>query len=164
MRTTYKQRARRLQTSIQKNLGVACSLSQAYDIVANEENYPNWETLSANIPESPEPVPSKRSPWSWELQYYCAQFVKRALQQGYKFDSIIEMLQQDEEVGDQWRKVNLNYSSSAPQNILYQAFEQTECFDPSALRYLKMAKCFDSTTTLDLMIECMRENRTTRTT
>lgn len=41
-----KARAKRLKTAIQDVLGVAVSTSQSLELVAKEENYPNWDAAS----------------------------------------------------------------------------------------------------------------------
>lgn len=58
-RSEYKARAKRLRTAIQSTLGIDCTVSQAHELVAKEENFPNWDALSGVAKEV---SPSVRQP------------------------------------------------------------------------------------------------------
>ncbi len=45
----YKERVKRLKNAISSVLKVDCTQSQAYEIMAKEDNYPNWDALSGTI-------------------------------------------------------------------------------------------------------------------
>lgn len=47
--SSYKERVKLLRKAVSTVLNVECSQSQAYEIIAKEENYPNWDTLSGII-------------------------------------------------------------------------------------------------------------------
>lgn len=46
-RIEYKARATRLRAAIKLMFGIDCTSSEAYELVAKEENFPNWDAASA---------------------------------------------------------------------------------------------------------------------
>lgn len=63
--TEYKERVKRLRKAVSTVLGVPCSQSQAYELLAKEENYPHWDALSGVLKQqssSLEKTPSQNSP------------------------------------------------------------------------------------------------------
>jgi hypothetical protein len=45
----YKERVKRLRKAVSAVLNVECSQSQAYELMAKEDNYPNWDAMSGSI-------------------------------------------------------------------------------------------------------------------
>src|SRR5579875_2847074 len=45
----YKERVKRLKNAISAVLNVECTQSQVYEIMAKEDNYPNWDAMSGVI-------------------------------------------------------------------------------------------------------------------
>ena len=59
MTNDLKNRAKRLRVAIKDTLDVSITMAQSLELVAIEENYPNWDAATASFPKQPESQKTK---------------------------------------------------------------------------------------------------------
>lgn len=121
-----KQRAKRLKTAIFSVLNMDCTQSQAYEIMAKEENFPNWDALSGSLEKTNTVLSAKE-------QIAQLFFIAHGLREGFAFSHIVELLanQSNQMAKKAWAGV------SKDKNI-YEVFSQTKLFNDSVITIFKM--------------------------
>ena len=133
----YKERVKRLRSAVSSVLNVECTQSQAYEIMAKEENYPNWDALSASINKgkSAENLPSLTS----KEQITQLFMLNQGFNSGIAFFSILPFLikQKNRVISEGWSKV----TSSKDFNFA-EILAQTGLFSEEILLILTLSNEF----------------------
>lgn len=129
----YKERVKRLRKAVTSVLNIECSQSQAYELLAKEENYPNWDSLSGVINKI-EPVP--QNTLSVKDQIVQLLIVEQALREGFAFLKLLPILKQQQNpiISNGWSKVEIPIN-----NNWADIFLQTNFFSDDVLTILKIS-------------------------
>lgn len=136
----YKERVKRLKKAVSSVLNVECSQSQAYEILAKEENYPNWDSLSGTINKAK----VKTCVLTNKEQIAQLFLVYEGIRYGGAFSSMLTVLKEQSNpvIKEGWSSVEIS-----PDVAFYKIFEQTNLFSEEVLSILKMSSitsCLES--------------------
>lgn len=138
----YKERAKRLRNALSLVLNINCTQSQAYELLAKEENYPNWDSLSGTIKKNENVIDKddKSQILTIEEQILQLFLIKLYLNESFSIISILSNLQNQHniEMNKLWLKVNIDNNPS-----LYSLFSQADFFD-SEIRNILISTSFTS--------------------
>lgn len=127
----YKARVKRLRGAVFSVLNIECTQSQAYELMAKEDNYPNWDALSGSIDKNP----TKSNTLTSKEQITQLFFISEGLNNGKTFSSIVYFLAEQTSpiLKKGWSSVKLsNYEK------IVDALSQTNFFSEEVLTILKM--------------------------
>lgn len=128
----YKTRAKCLKQAVSSVFDIECSLSQAYELLAKEENYPNWDALSASINK----ITIEKSTLTHKEQIQQLFLLYEGIRNGCTFSSIVNLLKEQPNpiIKQGWSNVTSEYNSKNSLDI----FIQTDFFSEEVLSVLKI--------------------------
>lgn len=131
----YKERVKRLRSAVSYVLKVECTQSQAYELIAKEENYPNWDSLSGSIDKQSNEISTIPTLTNKEQigQLFLA---GEGLRNGFPFYNVLPFLmgQKNITISRAWAKVSINKKEK-----ISEIFADTGFFSEEVLIILKMA-------------------------
>jgi len=131
----YKERVKRLRKAVSSVLNVECSQSQAYELIAKEENYPNWDALSGSINKNSKEL---NSPTLTNKEQITQLFLLyEGLKYGCAFYDVLNILK--EQSNPIIKKGWSNVESSTEYNKIIEAFEKTNFFNEEVLTLIKIS-------------------------
>lgn len=133
----YKERVKRLRKAVTSVLNFECTQSQAYELLAKEENYPNWDALSGTINKKAELENPKLTNKEQITQLF---FLNEGVRNGCTFYSIIELLK--EQNNPILKKGWSNIKMPSDYNKFWEIFEQTGFFSDEVLTILKISSSY----------------------
>lgn len=132
----YKERVKRLRSAVSTVLNIDCTQSQAYEIMAKEENYPNWDALSGSITKQSNEI-STIPLLSNKEQITQLFLMSEGIRNGYPFYHVLPFLigQKNITISQGWAKTSINKKSN-----IGEICEDTGFFSEEVLIILKMAE------------------------
>lgn len=127
----YKARVKRLRGAVLSVLNIECTQSQAYELMAKEDNYPNWDALSGSIDKNPK----NGSTLANKEQITQLFLISAGISSGQTFKNILCFLaeQKNPILKKGWSSVKLSNDKT-----IMDALEQTNFFSDDVLALLKM--------------------------
>lgn len=129
----YKNRAKNLRSAVSSVLNVECTQSQAYELIAKEENYPNWDSLSGTLNKNTEK--QENGVLTNKEQIFQLFFLYDGLNNSGAFFDLISMLKQQKNPVIKKGWSNIVYS---PDRDMYDILTSTNLFSEEALFFIKM--------------------------
>lgn len=131
----YKERVKRLRKAVSSVLNVECTQSQAYELIAKEDNYPNWDALSGCI--NTPVISTKKDTLTTKEQITQLFLLYEGLKNGCSLFFMIELLKQqkDPTIKNGWS----NVKSLGADTVVHEIFEQTNFFYDDVLDILKIS-------------------------
>jgi hypothetical protein len=129
----YKDRAKKLRSAVSSVLNVECTQSQAYELIAKEENFPNWDSLSGTINKNPEK--KEGSVLTNKEQIFQLFLLYEGLRNGIAFFDVLSILknQKDPIIKNGWSKIQVSSSIN-----FSDAFAETNFFSQEVLSIIDM--------------------------
>jgi hypothetical protein len=133
----YKERVKRLRNAVTSVLNIECSQSQAYELLAKEENYPNWDALSGTLNKKIEVENLQLTKKEQITQLF---FLNEGVKNGCPFSSIIKLLKEQNNpiLVKGWSNVQI----PSDYNKFWEIFEQTGFFSDEVLTILKISSSY----------------------
>jgi len=138
--STHKERAKRLRVAISKKFYIPCTMAQAYELVALEENFPNWDALSgcSKLSTTVEPVqPVLTTILSPKGQINQLFFLMSGVRAGMSISDSIRLMaaQSDPLIQQGWEKGLLSVGTYSLSEVL----NQTGLFSEEVITVLRIA-------------------------
>lgn len=129
----YKERVKRLRKAVSSVLNIECTQSQAYELMAKEENYPNWDALSGSIDK----ISTEKNTLTTKEQITQLFLLHEGIRHGQTFNSICSFLkeQTSPNLKKGWSIVNKN-----EYNKFSDVLGQTNFFSDDVLNILKISE------------------------
>lgn len=129
----YKNRAKNLRSAVSSVLNIECTQSQAYELIAKEENYPNWDSLSGILNKNTEK--QDNGLLTNKEQIFQLFFIYDGLNNSGAFFDLISMLKQQKNpvIKKGWSNIIVSADST-----IYDMLSSTNLFSEEALFFIKM--------------------------
>lgn len=129
----YKNRAKNLRSAVSSVLNIECTQSQAYELIAKEENFPNWDSLSGTLNKNTEK--QENGVLTNKEQIFQLFFLYDGLNNSGAFFDLISMLKQQKNPVIKKGWSNIVYSANGN---MYDMLTSTNLFSEEVLFFIKM--------------------------